>query len=65
MTDLPEEGTLEWELMQARAHASRALSFVYHETPPNRGLFWRLRLLKAESILMRLWLKEAANRRNG
>lgn len=59
---LPEEGTLEWELMEARKHAARALSLVYAQDPPILGMWWRLRLLKAESILMSLLVKETAKR---
>jgi|tagenome__1003787_1003787.scaffolds.fasta_scaffold18146748_2 hypothetical protein len=59
---LPEEGTLEWELMQARRHAAQALTLVYAQDPPILGMWWRLRLLKAESLLMRLLLKEVDKR---
>jgi hypothetical protein len=37
---LPEEGTLEWELMQARRHAAQALTLVYAQDPPILGM-WR------------------------
>lgn len=62
MNTLPVEGTLEWEIMKAHEHAANVLAIVYDGNHPPRGLMWRLQMLRAESILMKLMVREVAKR---
>lgn len=62
MVELPKKGTLKWELIQAHTHAAKVLEHVYNDKPPRpiRGWLWRQQMLRAESILMKLMVRELA-----
>lgn len=63
MNYLPKKGSLEWHLMKAQEHAASALDLVYDDLPRHNRL-WRWRLLRAESLLMRLMLHEMEKKDN-
>lgn len=64
MDTLPQEGTLAWELMKAHEHAANVLKHVYSTEKRTRpGWIWRQQMLRAESILMKLMIRELSRRK--
>jgi hypothetical protein len=61
--NMTREELLLWNLIRAEQHCSQALQLVYDPLGVRRNVWFRLRLLKSQSNLMTLLVREL-NRKN-